>query len=477
MTTQIASLRRRLFWRLVPALFGVIALSCVTSYFVARRSADFAYDQALIAAAADVAGGVHANDGHAVFELTPQSERILRSDARDDIYFSVRTADSGAGGRAGGHADSRFLGGDRDLAEVAPVVDVDEASTSVRFRAKTLQAISLAFVDGTLPFVVTVAETTLKRQSAAREVFARMIGPTIVVMSLAGLFVWLSVRGGLRPLDDLKREIEARSELDLSPVDVVGAPFEVRSLVSAVNRLLARLEGATRVHQAFVADAAHQLRTPLAGIQSEIELLTTAVDADHRQPLARLRFSVGRAVRLVNQLLALARSEKDANSLRLEVFDLAALISGAADTWVHRAIAVRIDLGFELRPSVVRADPYLIRELLENLIDNALRYTPADGQITVACAPRDGDIELTFDDSGPGIAAASRERIFERFHREAETGEGSGLGLAIVRQIALRHGGRALAETSAALGGLRLSVALPVAGPDDAFDPVTTVTT
>ena len=456
------SLRRRLIWRLVPALSGVIVLSGVTSYFVARRSADFAYDQALIAAAADVAGGVRSVNGHPTFELTPQSERILRSDAHDDIYFTVRAA--------GGAAGNPFLGGDRDLADVAPVVEVDGASSEIRFRGKTLQAISLGFVDGALPFVVTVAETTLKRQAAAREVFARMIGPTIVVLSLAGLLVWLSVRGGLRPLDDLRRELEARSELDLSPVDIVGAPAEVRSLVSAVNRLLARLAGATKVHQAFVADAAHQLRTPLAGIQTELELLSDAVEPDHGEALARLRFSVRRAVRLANQLLALARSEKDANALRLEPFDLAALISEAADGWVHRAIAARVDLGFELRPSIVRADPYLIRELLENLFDNALRHAPADGQITVASAPRDGRVELTFDDSGRGVPPAARERIFERFHRESDEGPGSGLGLAIVQQIASRHGGNVRAETSAALGGLRLFVALPVAGPSGAFD-------
>jgi two-component system sensor histidine kinase TctE len=465
MTPPIASLRRRLFWRLVPALSGVIALSCVTSYLVARRSADFAYDQALIAVAADVAGGVRARDGHLAFELTPQSERILRSDARDDIYFSVRTA------------EGAYLGGDRDLAEVLPAVDAGGASTDIRFRSTTLRAISLGFADEGPGFVVTVAETTLKRQSAAREIFARMIGPTILVLSLAGLFVWLSVRGGLRPLDDLRSEIEARSELDLSPVDVVGAPAEVRSLVSAVNRLLARLDGATKAHQAFVADAAHQLRTPLAGIQTEIELLTTAFDPEHREPLARLRFSVGRAVRLVNQLLALARAEKDANALRLEVFDLAGLIAEAADTWVHRAIVAGIDLGFELRPSVLRADPYLIRELLENLIDNALRHTPVDGQVTVASAPGHAGIVLTVDDSGTGVPPAARERIFERFHRESEIGTGSGLGLAIVHQIAVRHGGQAVAGTSAALGGLCLSVTLPVGGPDSRFEPTTSAAT
>jgi len=463
---QIESLRRRLIWRLLPALFAVIALSGITSYFVAKRSADFAYDQALIAAADDVAGGVHAAGAVMSFELSSQSERILRSDARDSIYFSVRLDD--------GH----YVGGDPDLEQVPASTGRDGVSSDLRFRGQTLRAMSIRFTNEAQPFVVTVAETTLKRRAAAWAIFAQMIAPTIFVLSLASLIVWLSVRGGLRPLENLRGQIEARSERDLSPIDVVGAPFEVRSLVSAVNRLLSRLDGATKAHQAFVTDAAHQLRTPLGGIQTQSELLASAVGPGHGQTLERLRFSVDRAVRLVNQLLALARSGKDANVLRPREFDLAELIAEAADAWVHRALGAHIDLGFDLQPGMLRADPYLIRELLENLIDNALRYVPPDGQVTVATVADAAFVELTFDDSGPGVPEALYKRIFERFFRQADEAgidggsrndTGSGLGLAIVRQIAVRHDGSAEAERSTTLGGLRLRVRLPVAGPEALF--------
>ena len=457
----IESLRRRLIWRLLPALLAVIALSGITSYFVAKRSADFAYDQALIAAADDVAGGVHVDGASMAFDMSSQSERILRSDARDDIFFSVRTD------------DGRYIGGDPDLDQVKPLSDADGTSSDVRFRGKPLRAMSMRFTSEAIPFVVTVAETMLKRRTAAWAIFAQMIAPTIFVLSLASVIVWLSVRGGLRPLEHLRGQIEARSELDLSPIDVVGAPFEVRSLVSAVNRLLSRLDGATKAHQAFVADAAHQLRTPLGGIQTQIELLESTVDAAHRPTLERLRLSVDRAVRLVNQLLALARSEKDANVLRPRTFDVAELIAEAADGWVHRAIGARIDLGFDLQPSPLRADPYLVRELLENLIDNALRHVPADGQITVSTVAHPDFVEVAFDDSGPGVPEALRKRIFERFFRRSDgaTGAdtGSGLGLAIVRQIAARHDGFAEARASTVLGGLRLVVRLPSAGPAALF--------
>lgn len=453
MTASAASLHRRLLSRLIPALFAAIALGGVTSYFVARRSADFAYDQALVAAATDIAGGVRVEGGRTTFDLSPQSERILRSDARDNIYFAVRTT------------DGTFLGGDRDLIGAAPEGLDEEISHDLSFRRQTLRSLSVGFTEAAVPFVVTVAETTRKRQAAAWRVFAQMVLPTTLVLSLAGLIVWVAVRAGLQPLDDLKDEIERKSEFDLSPIALTGTPFEVRSLVRTLNRLLGRLDAATRMHQAFVADAAHQLRTPLAGIQGQVDLLSSAVDAGQEPTLRRLRFSVDRAIRLANQLLALARADKDANALRLERFDMATLIGKAADGWVHRAITARVDLGFELVPSVMTGDPYLLGELLDNVVDNALRHAPAGGSITVSTAVDGAHIDVAVDDSGPGIPTALAERVFERFYREAEDASGSGLGLAIVRQIALRHGGSVEALTSTTLGGLRLSVRLPVAGP------------
>lgn len=449
-----ASLHRRLLSRLIPALFAAIALGGITSYFVARRSADFAYDQALVAAAADIAGGVHVADSRAAFDLSPQSERILRSDARDNIYFAVRTT------------DGTFIGGDRDLVGT-PTGGVDaEVSHDLPFRQQTLRSLSIDFAEAPVPFVVTVAETTHKREAAAWRVFAQMVLPTTLVLSLGGLIVWRGVRAGLQPLVDLQREIERKSEFDLSPIALSGTPFEVRSLVRTLNRLLARLDAATRMHQAFVADAAHQLRTPLAGIHTQVELLTSAVDAGQEPTLRRLRFSVDRAIRLSNQLLALARSDKDANALRLQTFDMATLIGEAADGWVHRAITARIDLGFDLAPSRMTGDPSLLRELLENVVDNALRHTPPGGSITVGSRPDGSCIDVAVDDSGPGIAAAAAERVFERFYREDDgDGTGSGLGLAIVRQIAVRHGGAVEAVTSTTLGGLRLLMRLPATGP------------
>ncbi len=454
MSLHIASLHRRLIWRLLPALFAAIALGGITAYFVAKRSADFAYDQALSAAAADIAGGVRVDGEAATFDLSAQSERILRSDVRDDIYFAIHLE------------DGRFIGGDRDLVGSMSIPEVAASSSDLPFRGKTVRAMSSGFAQDGVPFVVTVAETTRKRQAAALAIFAQLMVPTMLVLTLACLIVWFSVRNGLQPLEELKLEIEARSELDLSKIGSVGTPFEVRSLVHALNRLLARLAAVTKAHQSFVADAAHQLRTPLAGVQAQLELLSVSADPAQGPTFDRMRFSVDRAVRMVNQLLALARSETAATTLRLKSFDLAALVGEQADAWVHRAITAQLDLGFDLRPARLLGDPYLIRELLENLIDNALRHASPGGQITVGTSS-DGDVvEITVDDSGPGIPEALRFKVFERFFRQAdEHGTGSGLGLAIVRQIAIRHEGDAEALHSSALGGLRVLVRLPARGP------------
>lgn len=453
MSTPTASLQRRLVWRLIPTLIFAISMGGVVSYLIAKRAAGYAYDQALTAAAVDIASGIHVDEAAPGFELAPQSERILRSDERDDIFFSVRTA------------SGLVIGGDRDLDATAAVELANATSDDLGFRDRTLRAMTVRVVRNEATFLVTVAETTRKRQAAAWTIFAQLMLPTILVLVLTCAIVWASVRAGLQPLANLQAALEARSDHDLSSIDPGDAPLELQPLIRALNQLLTRLDKVNRVHQSFVADAAHQLRTPLAGIQTQIELLAPQLPAGSA-PIERLRFSAARAVRLGNQLLSLARSEVDVNVLTVTSFDLAALIADAADTWVHRAIEHDVDLGFELAPSPLVGDPYLIRELLENLIDNALRHTPKGGQITVTSMPSDGFVELIVEDSGLGVPVAARDRIFERFFRLTEGNEtGSGLGLAIVRESAARHEGTAEVAASRALGGLKAVVRLPTAGP------------
>lgn len=444
-------LRRRLAALLIPALFGTVAIGAVWTYFVGQRAAALAYDQALMAAAADVALGVRFDAGRPGFDLSRQSEAILRTDARDEIFFAVHMA------------DGRFVGGDADLSP-APVAQIGkEGSVDRTFRARRVRVLTMRFDQGPAPYTVTVAETTHKRRDMALSLLQSMAIPAFLLLCMAGLVTWVSVRNALQPLNALERELAARSERDLSSIDPSRAPQEVRSLVGTLNQLLGRLRELTRAQQDFVADTAHQLRTPLASIQTQVELLPALAPQQQAQAVSRLQGSVARAVRLAHQLLSLAKSERDPATVEQRDVDLAAVVEAAADDWVHRAIAAGIDLGFDLQPARIHGDPFLVRELAENLVSNALRHAGQDGSITVSTSADDGHARLRVDDSGPGIPEAERLRVFDRFHRlpgRPDDG-GSGLGLSIVQQIALRHGGD-VAVSRSDLGGARLVVRFPV---------------
>jgi two-component system sensor histidine kinase TctE len=244
------------------------------------------------------------------------------------------------------------------------------------------------------------------------------------------------------PLHRLSEEIRKRSVRDLRPVGTAQTPEEARPLVGALNQLLVEVQESHRNQQRFLANAAHQLRTPLAGLQAHTELaLAQSSRETGRAELEQIHRATIRTARLANQLLALARAEP--GGYRPEALlpvNLRAVVEDAADEWVHRALDRDIDLGFELADASVPGDATLLREALANLIHNALEYTPAGGRITVKTLLREGHAVLEVEDDGPGIPLAEREQVLERFYRIAGTaGTGSGLGLSIVKEIALAH--------------------------------------
>jgi two-component system, OmpR family, sensor histidine kinase TctE len=265
--------------------------------------------------------------------------------------------------------------------------------------------------------------------------------------------VWLALARGLNPLNRLQLHIRRRESTDLSPIDERDAPEEVAPLVLAINDLLARLDQSIAAQKQFLADAAHQLKTPLAGLRTQAELAAREIDAGTndahtlKATLQNIALSSERAAHSVNQLLAMARAENSDISTTRQRFDLAACVRDALHDFVPRAMDKRIDMGYEgLEPSAATqmiGQPVLISELVRNLIDNALKYTPDDGRVTVRLAdhPTAGEYVLQVEDSGPGIPPAERERVFQPFYRTLGTGvDGTGLGLAIVLEIAQRHG-------------------------------------
>ncbi len=257
--------------------------------------------------------------------------------------------------------------------------------------------------------------------------------------------VWFALARGLSPLAQLQERIRARRPDDLSPIDSRQVPEEISPLVRSLNEMLGRLAQTIEMQKRFIADAAHQMKTPLAGMRMQSELALRQLDPDeiHRS-LEQLAKSSESATRLVNQLLALARAENQPQAgVAFEQVDLAALARATVQDWVQASFTHRIDLGFEQPdyPIEIAGNPLMLRELLSNLIDNALRYTPAGGSVTVRVRLEREQAIVEVEDTGPGIAPAERGRVFERFYRILGSGApGSGLGLAIVREIAQQHG-------------------------------------
>ena len=397
------------------------------------------------------------------FALPPGIEEMLH-DGEDTLYYQV----TGLRGE--------WVSGERRLP--SPPEPEPLASGEVRFRDDTVedQPVRIAYLwlpmpepspagaaRGTIaPPLVQVAETLGKRSRLATEIIKGVILPQFVILPLAVLLVWLALARGIAPLNDLQRRIRLRDSNDLSPIDERQAPEEVSPLVRAINDLLGRLDHSIRTQKHFLADAAHQLKTPLAGLRTQAELAQRQIDAGQtdaqalKASLAQIAHSSQRAAHMVNQLLSMARAENQEDAMRKEPVSLSRLAPLTVRDFVPRAMDKRIDLGFEGPTSDdeaaglwVHGQPVLLGELIRNLVDNALAYTPPGGTVTVRVVddPFGQVVVLQVEDSGPGIAAAERERVFQPFYRGLGTAvDGSGLGLAIVREIALAHDAEVLLD-------------------------------
>jgi signal transduction histidine kinase len=331
----------------------------------------------------------------------------------------------------------------------------------LNLRGQPWRAYGLQTADG----VIQIAQPLQVRQALARAAAARVVIPLILLLPIMVAAVAWIVRRGLLPLRFVAAEVQRRDARTLAPLGTNNLPREVEPLVSELNRLLERLQRAFSAQRAFISDAAHELRSPLTALRLQLQLLDRAPDETERfEARARLGAAVERAIHLVEQLLALARSEPQEAPMDLENVDLsAAAAEGIKDTH-DLALARNIDLGLDATPGLfIRGNREALRTLVRNLVDNAVRYTPPGGTVQVRCRSVAPDAVLEVSDTGPGIAAADRERVFDRFYRRAAAQEGgTGLGLAIVKAIAERHGAR-IDLGEAAGGGLHVSVRFPSA--------------
>jgi two-component system sensor histidine kinase TctE len=428
-TEQATSVKRRLLGLLLVPLTLLLGAGMLVDYAVGTKPVPLAYDQALVNTAIGIAAHVRVEDGRIGAHLSPQEEALLRSDRYDAIYYLVTGPDGG------------YVAGDRGLPAAASPRNPSYADAA--FRGEPVRVASYRIQSAAGAVTISVAETRHKRERARRRLLASLFLTDVAQLGGTLLLVWIGVRHGLRPLTALRDEIAARSARDLAALDEAPVPAEVRPLVRALNRLFATVREAAAAQQQFLANAAHQLRTPLGGIQAQLELLARdPVAAPLRERVLALHEGSRRAAHTANQLLALARAEPSAIIADdIRPVDLRALVADAVAAQLDRALIAGIDLGAEAEPVRIAGSDWLLRELLANLLDNALAYTPAGGRVTLRCGDDGDGAFLEVEDDGPGIPPAERERVLARFYRvPGSPGNGCGLGLAIVDEIARLHG-------------------------------------
>ena len=449
------SLRKSLIlWLLLPTALALITFLPL-AYHLVHRPAMEALDQALADASLALVPHLEIIDGEPRFVFPPAAEQVLRADRVDDIYYLI------LGPR------ERFIAGDAGLPHEPPdeqEVHGERSSFDSHFRGHRVRVIAIHRTVSGEPFVFVTAETTRKRDQLKVDLAVALTLPLLFFAAATGLTIWFGVHHALLPVEGIRRALHSLEHRALQPLDAMVAPIEIRPLVTEFNQVLDRLEQAAEAQQRFVANAAHQLRTPLAGIRTQLELLQREPDAAERE--VRIRQSVGAIERLghlINQMLVLIAAEPGGRHESLaSTVDLPELIRELSPEWIRLAEARGLDLGFELAPARVTGDRLLQGEMIANLVVNALNYTPAPGEVTIRCRTDAGHSIIEVEDSGPGIPTEARRQVFERFFRlPSASHPGSGLGLAIVREIAHGSGGEVEVMDAPGGQGALLRVRLP----------------
>ncbi len=425
------SLRIKLLKWLVIPLLAVNLAGAAAAYWLAWIPAQGALDQSLADAAWALVPHVQETDSAIELRLSQQAEQVLRVDHFDEVFFVVRDL------------SGRTIAGDRDF----PLLQIPERpNSSVAYgstmRGEQVRVISLKTLVGNQTILIGAAETRIKRQQTRLRIFLSLLGSEIMLGLMVPFVVWLALNKGLSPLRKMQINLEQRKTDDLSELPLHDAPSEIVPFIRAINDLLARAQESARAKQDFLANVAHQLRTPLAGFKAQLEWLQAHYkdDPETARSAAMMVASTDRMARKANQLLALARSQPgDFDRRQTEILAIDQLLSESVQHFVEEALKKNIDIGFDLRPAVADGDRFLLRDLIDNVVDNAIRYSPEGSAVTVSCRMEESGAVLIVEDAGPGIPETEQERVFNRFYRLDHSQSGSGLGLSIVRDIAREH--------------------------------------
>jgi two-component system sensor histidine kinase TctE len=446
--------RKLMLWLVLPQLVLWLAGGLAT-YRLAEKYTNRAIDASLVQASRALLRQLKPIDQGLLIDFPHAAQDVLEADPKDRLMYTVGTP------------PGSFILGNNNLPAPPPVArrlldtpyfydSMVAPAEGASGPAKPMRIVALyvTFGDISAPkqtMLVQVARSSANREELAQAILADTLLPLSVLVLLMTMIVGYGIRAGLAPLARLRYEVESRAPNDLTPLKLDLAPVELRSLAGALNDLLAAVQRQIGAQKRFIGDAAHQLRTPLAGLQSQTKLaLAAATDDEQRKRLDLVHQSATRSAHLVSQLLALAHAEPEAAAmLAHERIDLRLVARDLVAQMVPRALRAGQDLGLdECNAAVtVHANTMLLREALSNLIDNAIQYAGVRAELTVRVRQQDGAGLLIVEDNGPGIPAEEHARVFERFVRATYGGNGCGLGLAIVKEIVERHHGTVMLET------------------------------
>jgi two-component system sensor histidine kinase TctE len=440
--------RQLIFWLTVPLMLLALC-GALVHYFNEVAPGVISSDRRLKAAANSLMAHIDLHDGTVVLDDSNAAGGSLPPP--NLIRYAVRDP------------QHRLILGDPQIPAVPLGTDTGQIVAMSQIGARSLRTLTTRFETGAGVVFITVADLGRPTNEAARYGFMSTLLWDFVQLDVTLVLVWVGIQLGLRPVRRLRDEIASRSPLDLRPIVDNTVPREIAPVVITLNRLFVMLRASTQSQQQFIANTAHQLRTPITGMQAQIDLLIAepaAKPVEHR--LLTLQQGVRQLARASNQLLTLARADPAVNyAARIQTIDLAALVHEVVSRYVDRAIQANIDLGAETTPAAMSADPSLLDDLLSNLVDNALKYTPS-GFVTVSTGTTDGRPFLAVEDSGMGIPESEREQVKQRFYRMPNSPDhGTGLGLAIVDEVARLHDASLTISSGSNGRGTRVVVRFP----------------
>jgi two-component system sensor histidine kinase TctE len=441
--------RQLIFWLAVPLMLLALC-GALVHYFNSVAPGVISSDRRLKEAANALMARVLIKDGQVTVDDSAGRKPALPPP--DSIRYALRDS------------QGRLLAGDPQMPVVAMNNETSQLLAMSQIDHRSLRSLTTRFDTRAGVIIITVADIRPGTEPAARYGFMSTLLWDFVQLDITLVLVWVGIQLGLRSIKKLRDEIAERSPLDLRPIVESSVPREIAPVVVTLNRLFTMLRAAVQSQQQFIANTAHQLRTPITGMQAQLDILIGEPAAQPiRSRLLTLQEGVRQLAHSANQLLSLARADPAANmAAKNQQVSLDEIAGEVVAKFFDRALQANIDLGVEVRPVTIHADPSLLDDLLSNLVDNALKYTPAGGSVTASTGLQNGRAFLAVEDSGAGIPAAERQRVRQRFYRLPNSlGHGSGLGLAIVDEIARLYGGSVSIEAGAKGIGTRVVVLFP----------------